>query len=161
MIRLIVAVIGLFIIWVLFFSHFTKTQKILIVFFATLISVVGIWYENASDKPKHNIVQLNEVTNCGVSATHTYRSNFDINLCLQNESKKGHIKRIELAIIAEQCSQLNECVELQRVIRDLSISVLPNSSKKLTENLSFNQVDKDQGNIQWRFETQFVKAINE
>jgi len=130
----------------------------LIVFFATFISVASIWYENSFHKPKDNIVQLNQVVNCGVSATHTYRSNFDINLCLQNQSKIGRIKRIGLVIIAEQCSQADECVELQRVTRDLSINVLPNSLKELTENLSFNQVDKDQENIQWRFETQFVKA---
>lgn len=161
MIRLIVAVIGLFIIWVLFFSHFTKKQKVLIVFFATLMSVVSIWYESASDKPRDNIVQLDQVTNCGVSAVHTYRSNFDINICLKNESSKGHIKRIQLVIIAQQCFQSDECTELQRISRDLSVNVLPNSSKALTENLSFNQIGKDQNNIKWQFEVESVKAVNE
>jgi len=161
MIRLLVAAVGLFVIWVLFFSHFTKNQKILIVFFATFISVVSIWYENAADKPKHNIVQLNQVISCGVSAAHTYRSNFDINLCIRNESTAGHIKRLELAIIAEQCLQTNECSELERVKRDLSVNILPDSSQTLMENLSFNQVDREQANIQWRFEVEAVKAVNE
>ena len=161
MIRLIVALIGAFVIWVLFFSHFSKKQKIAIVFFAVMICISGIWYENASDKPRHNIVQLDEIVSCGVSAVHTYRSNFDISLCLQNQSKQGHIKRIKLAIIAEQCSELDGCTELQRVIRDLSVDVPPNSFKTLIENLSFNQLDRGQENIKWRFETEFVKAKNE
>ena len=161
MIRLIVAIVGAFVIWVLFFSHFSKNQKISIVFFAVMICVSSIWYENASDKPKHNIVLVNDVVNCGVSAIHTYRSNFNISLCVQNQSQQGHIKRIGLDIIAEQCAQLDECIELQRVTRDLSVNVLPSSSRELVENLSFSKVDPGQKNVQWRFETQFVKATNE
>ena len=158
MIRLIIAVIGLFIIWVLFFSILPKERKILLVALSLILSVFGIWYESDAGKPQAGFVKAAQIVSCGVSAEHSYRSNFDISLCLENTAEQGHVKRIELAIIAAPCNGLNQCSELQRVVRGLQVDLLPASSTTLSQNLSFDKIGNEQANVKWAFEVLSVKA---
>lgn len=158
MIRIILALIAVFIIWVLFFSKFTKERKIVIVALVVVVSFLGVWYESSVGKPRLNIVEPSQIINCGVSAEHSYRTNFDINLCVQNTSEFAKVKRLELSIIAQQCTTLSECIELQRVVRDLSVELTPNSSIMLKQNLSFNNVAPDLEGVKWSFIVNAVKA---
>lgn len=158
MIRVIITLIAAFIVWLLFFSKFSKERKITLVALALVLSFLGFWFENSVGKPRINIVKPNQIINCGVTAKHSYRSNFDINLCVQNAAEFGRVRRLELSIIAEQCAESGECVELQRVARDLSVDVLPQSSISLIQNLSFNDVDPGLKGVRWSFITRSVKA---
>lgn len=158
MIRVFIALIGVFIIWVLFYSKFKKERKIALVALAVILSTLGIWFESSVGKPRTNIIEPDQVINCGVIAKHSYRTNFDIQLCVQNTAEFGRIRRLKLSIIAEQCSGSGECVELQRVARDLSVDVVPQSSISLSQNLSFDDVDSDLKGLRWSFIVRSVKA---
>ena len=158
MIRVIITLIAAFIVWLLFFSKFSKERKITLIVLALVLSFLGFWFENSVGKPRTNIVKPNQIINCGVTAKHSYRTNFDINLCVQNAAEFGRVRRLELSIIGEQCAESGECVELQRVARDLSVDVLPQSSISLIQNLSFNDVDPGSKGVRWYFITRSVKA---
>ena len=158
MIRLLIAVVGLFIIWVLFFSTFSKQRKALLVGVSLVLGIFGLWYESGANKPRAKIVKIEQVVNCGVSAKHSYRSNFDIDLCLENTNEKGNIKRLELAIIAQQCDVQNNCTQLQEVVRSLAIDLPASSKTTLAQNLNFDKVDANQDNVVWSFKTLSVKA---
>ena len=160
MIRLIVAIIGLFILWVLFFSNFSKNQKILLTSLAVLLSVLGFWYESSFNKARQGVVTVDQVVQCGISVEHVYRSNFDIALCIRNNSTKGYIKRIELEIYTQQCLQEN-CIRLESITRDLRLDLRPESEKTLIENLSFKKADKESENINWDFNIKSIHAFYE
>jgi len=161
MIRLIILVIGVFLIWVLFFSNFSKQRKIVIAAIAIVISIFGVWLESTVGKPKSSIVNTADVVSCGVSAVHSYRSNFDLSLCLQNNSANGRVKRIALSIIAAKCTTQDDCREVQRQQRELPIDLAPSAKVTLQQNLSFGLLDPAAVDIVWSTETTMVKAIRQ
>jgi len=158
MIKVIIVLINAFIVWVLFFSKFSKERKIALVASAVILSFLGLWYESGADKPRRNIVNENQIVNCGVKAKHSYRTNFDIELCLRNTAKLGDIKRISLFIIAKKCQGSDECIELERVARDLTVDISAQSSTTLIQNLSFANVESNLQDVEWSFVVRSVKA---
>lgn len=162
MVRLIIVFIGLFLVWVLFFSGFTKDRKILVSAVVALLAVIGIWVESYIEKPSLHIVENNELISCGIEAKHSYRSNYDFILCLHNKANEGHIKRLVFDLVAQQCDVDHQCTELERVQRDLSVDIAPSSTTKLMQNLNFSNVyDAVENNIDhvvWTFEAQIIRA---
>jgi len=131
MIRIIIALIGLF---------------------------FGLWFENNSEKPKSNIVNVADLSSCGISASHSYRSNFDFQWCVQNNASMGHVKRLGFSIVASNCGEPGDCNELQRVQRDLSVDLPAGESRQIKQNLSFSDVDVSLSGIQWSVEIHSTKA---
>ena len=158
MIRIIIAFIGLFLIWVLFFSGFSKDKKALIVAASLVLSMLGIWFESDFNKPKSSAVTNSDVSSCGVLASHSYRSSFDFELCFTNNASFGDITRIGFTLIALNCEKPSACVEVQRVERDLNFDLPMNTSGKLTQNLSFSNVPVSLENTQWSLKVNSVKA---
>jgi len=158
MIRIIIALIALFVVWVLFFSGFSKDRKIVTVVLSIALSLFGFWFESDAGKPKVNIVNVADVKSCGVSAVHSYRSNFDITLCVHNKAAQGHIKRLGFSVIANQCDEFGSCNELQRVRRDLTVDLPVKESQTIKQNLSFSEVNRDLQGIEWSLEIHSVKA---
>ena len=159
MIRLIIILIAIFLIWVLFLSGFEKRRKIIISVVAVLICAAGMGWESYSKKPRSNLISATELISCGVRAEHSYRSNYDIQICLENTANKGRIKRIDMTIKAEQCIEGTDCKELESVARSLSVDIAPQTSTTLKENLSFKLVNKAVADLQWSIEVLAVKAI--
>ena len=158
MIRLIIIVIAIFLIWVFFFSGFEKRRNILVSVVAVLICAAGMGWESYSKKPRSNLVNATQLVSCGVQAEHSYRSNYDLQICLNNTASEGRIKRIDMTISAQQCDAGN-CAVIEQVARSLSVDIAPQASSTLRENLSFKQVDKDTAGLQWSIEVLAVKAI--
>jgi len=159
MIRLLIAVIGLFLIWVLFLSSFTKQRKILITVIALLMTVIGVWLESNTGVPRANIVSTDDISSCGVIAKHSYRSNFDLDICIRNNASDGQVKRLTLLIVAEKCSSSDNCLILEQVQRDASVNIAPNSDARLSQNLSFDKVDPAAAEVIWSVEIVSVKAV--
>lgn len=163
MIRLIIIAIAIFLIWVLFFSSFEKRQKIAIAIVAILICAVGALWERHTKKPRSNLVSVTQLVSCGVQAKHSYRSNFDLDICLNNIGTVGSVKRVDMEIKAIQCAGDNaadrDCIVLESVARSLSVDIAPQTTEILKENLSFKLVDKDASGLQWGIEVTAVKAI--
>ena len=116
-------------------------------------------WESYSKKPKRNLVSASQVVSCGVQAQHSYRSNYDIQICLENTASKGRIKRIDMTINAQQCENNQNCAEIESVTRSLSVDIAPQTSSTLKENLSFKSVEKDIPGLQWSIDVSAVKAI--
>lgn len=159
MIRLIIIAIAIFLIWVLFFSGFEKRRKIIISVIAVLICVAGMGWESFSKKPRSHLIATEQVVSCGVQAEHSYRSNYDLQICIENTASKGHVKRIDMTVNAQQCGNNADCEVLESVTRSLSVDIAPQSSTTLQENLSFKSVDKNATGLQWGIEVLAVKAL--
>lgn len=159
MIRLIISVIAIFLIWVLLFSGFEKRRKIAISVLAILICAVGMVWESYTKKPRANRVATEQLVSCGVQAQHSYRTNYDLLICLSNTASEGQIKRIDIQIIAQTCIEGSDCKVLETVARSLSVDIAAKSSVTLKENLSFKLVDQATNEIQWGVRVLAVKAI--
>jgi len=68
MIRLIIIAIGLFILWVLFLSSFEKRRKIIIAIAAVVVLIAGLILDGWGKKPRSNIVNIDQIEVCGVTA---------------------------------------------------------------------------------------------
>jgi len=85
-------------------------------------------------------------------------------VCFSNNAERGTIKRVQFAVIAEKCSNPNECVQLDRVERDVPFELAPQNTGNLVQNLSFRNVepqeaiDSKNGQIRWSAEVMQVKA---
>jgi len=161
MIRLIIIAIGLFIIWVLFFSGFEKRRKIILAIVAVVLLIAGLILDGWGKNPRSNIVNINELSVCGVTAQHSYRSNFNLEICLQNNSNTGAVKRVALVISAADCSAGELCTELQNVTRDFPIDLASDTKLVVEQNLAFDKVSPDNKTVKWSVQPVSVKAVRE
>ncbi|NND80990.1 MAG: hypothetical protein HKN50_01045 [Gammaproteobacteria bacterium] len=158
MIRLIIPVLGLILIWLLFFSGFSKQRRILISLTLVLLTGAGLWWEQAGKTPRADLMPLSQLQACGASGQHSYRTNFDIEFCLLNASENFIVKRVSLDFIALQCDA-GRCAELQRISRDVAIELLPFAQTTLVENLRFEAVSPSSNEVVWNVEPTAVKAV--
>ena len=159
MIRLILLAVGAFIVWVLFLSEFTKQQKITICIAALLICTAAMWFEQSSQTPKDGVMSVSELADCGVRSKHTYRTNFDIQFCLRNNSSGATAKRIAMSFVAMSCESGN-CQEIQVINKDLGLSLEPQEQVTLTENLNFDKVEPALDSVVWIAKVVAVKALD-
>ncbi len=148
MVRVIILLVFLFLVWVLYGSGFEKPRKIRICVIAVILCAIGIWLDGYDKRNISNLIDLNEVSICGLSAEHSYRSNFDLIACVKNSAAKGTITRLNLRVIATQCVD-QQCNELQAVERNILVNIPPNTEVELEQNLSFDKVNPSANNVQW------------
>lgn len=159
MIRLILVAIGIFIVWVLFLSGFSKRQKIIICLAALLICVAGMWFEQSSQTPKEGVISLSEIVDCGVTSKHSYRTNYDIEFCLRNNSLSATAKRVAISFAALNCEAGN-CEEIQVINKDVALSLEPEQQITRTENLNFDKVEESLESVVWIAKVVSVKALD-
>ncbi|MBX2849051.1 MAG: hypothetical protein KTR16_12070 [Acidiferrobacterales bacterium] len=159
MIRLILIAIGIFIIWVLFLSKFNKKKKIAVCVAALAICIAGLWFDQSSRTPKENIISKSELVDCGVSAKHSYRTNFDIEFCLRNLSTSATARRVAMSFVALDCID-GSCEELQVMTKEVPLSLAPETEITLEENISFDKVDASSETVVWVAKVMSVKALD-
>lgn len=157
MIRVIIVLVFLFLVWVLYVSGFEKPRKIRISVIALILCAIGFWFDGYDKRQLRNFVSIEDVASCGVSAKHSYRTNFDLAICVQNNAEKGTINRLNIAIIASQC-EAQTCTQLQRVERSTLVNIPPNSTVTLEQNLGFDDVSPVLKGLQWSFDVLETKA---
>ncbi|MEM7358021.1 MAG: hypothetical protein AAF431_02870 [Pseudomonadota bacterium] len=157
MIRIIVLAIGLFVIWMLFFSDFPRKRKIDFTLLALFLVVGGLWLEGRGSTPRMGLIEVEEVVSCGATGERSYLTNFNVDHCLQNNSTSASVKRLGLKFSALACAD-GECTELESVEKDLQIEIAPQETINNTENIAFNKVPKDAENLSWEVEVVSVKA---
>jgi len=159
MIRLIIAFIGVFLIWVVFFSESSKNQKTAIVVISLLLCILGFWFESNLGKPRADVVQASQIETCGVVASHSYRSNFDLDLCLKNNADEGDVTRLSFTIAAQRCNDQGVCDQIQSIDRALLVDLPAKETLQLKQNLSFSELDPSLEDVQWSVTIHSVKAI--
>ncbi|MFT6407368.1 MAG: hypothetical protein ACJAQ6_000779 [Arenicella sp.] len=157
MIRVIILLIFLFLVWVLYASGFERLRKIRICIIALVVSAIGFWFDGYYKRELDNLVDVSQVQVCGVSSEFSYRTNYNLTICVQNDASGATVSRLKVAAIASNCAA-QSCVEVQRVERDMLVNIAPLSRVQLEQNLSFTNVSPDQSNIQWSVEVLEVKA---
>ncbi len=158
MIRVIIVLVFLFLVWVLYVSGFEKPRKIRISIIALILCGIGFWFDGYDKRQVSNFVSIDDVVSCGVNAEHSYRTNFDLAICVQNNAEKGTISRLNMAVIASQCDA-QTCTQLQRVERSMLVNIPPKSLSTVDQNLSFDDVSPLLTNVQWSFEILETKAL--
>lgn len=157
MIRLIILALGVFVIWVLFVSEFDRRRKVLITIAAVFVAALGLWFGQASQAPRTGIVSTADIVTCGVNVSHSYRSNFDIDFCLENRSADGTVKRLGLEFQASSCIQ-PECEKVQSVTKEIPVDIAPGTRLQRVENLRFDAVDP-QADVIWSVQPVLIKAV--
>lgn len=159
MIRLVILALALFIIWLIFASNFSLQRKKIIVVAVVVLSAFGLWFEQRGETPKQGRISPDDIQPCGVTANHSYRSNFDIDFCLHNTSTVLTVKRIELKFLAQRCTE-GQCSELQAVNKEVPLILAPSSKVSSRENLQFDLLDPTDHSIVWTVQPITVKAVN-
>lgn len=150
MIRLIIVVVVIFFIWLLYILSLERKKKVVIAVIALILCGIAIWFESYDQTARDGVVALDSLEVCGVEGKHTYRSNFDVSICLENKDSEGTVKIVTMAVLAEQCSGANaECVLLKKAQRDFSLVLVPTERSVLTRNMDFKGVDPSLENVRW------------
>ncbi|GAA6137026.1 hypothetical protein NBRC116583_07730 [Arenicella sp. 4NH20-0111] len=159
MIRLIIALLGIIMLWVWLFSPLGKRPRIVLTIFSMVLAVCLALFEAYSHKPRENLITVSEIQQCGLSVSHRYRSDYRVSLCLKNDSGSANVKRIVFKVIASRCTGAASCEVVEEVSRDIPVSIVPNTSVELMETLRFEQVQPQEKEVVWAAEVVSVKAI--
>jgi len=157
-IRLIVLIVFLFLIWVLFASGFERRRKIYVSVASVVLCVAILLIDGYSKRESTALIANTDIKVCDVSAKHTYRSNFDVYICLKNTHQTVTLSRLNMEVIASECVA-NECQELQRVPRDIPIQLQALSEIEISQNLSFDKVSSTNPNLQWSLKIITTKGV--
>ena len=158
MIRLIIALIGIFLLWLWFLSPFGKRTKIITTVLAIALSIALASYESYDNKPRTGLISLNQINICGLDAKHSYRSDYKVQLCLENKAS-GTVKRVAFAVTAKKCDATDNCTELETVVRSMPLTIEPGQKYELAETLRFEEVPASAQDITWSVDLTEVKAI--
>lgn len=157
MIRVVVLLIGVFLIWVLFFSWMSKKKKIYLTVTCVALCVAALILDSYRDSPRNGIVQVSQIELCGVQAKHSYRTNFDIDICMKNIADLGTVKRIQYEIIAQSCDAAGQCEEIQRVKRDRQAEISNSQQVTISDNVNMTEVNPDSAN-HWKVDVLSLQA---
>lgn len=158
MIRLIVLLVFLFLLWVLFASGFERRRKIVVSVIAVLACLATLVFDGYTKRESNSLIANSDIHTCGISAQHTYRTNFDVTICLVNKHPSATLSRLEMQVIASSCEASN-CTEVQRVTRDIPMQLGASARQNLIQNLSFDAVNSDAQNINWSVEIITTKGL--
>ena len=158
MIRVIIFIVFIFIVWVLYASGFEKGRKIRISLIALVLCGFGFWFDGYDRREITNLVGLSDVENCGVVAEYSYRTNFDLTICVKNKAAKGILSRLTFAAVVSQCDN-GVCSELQRVVRSLPVKIAPASQVNLEQNLSFDKLSPEHRALNANYESNLELSI--
>ena len=158
MIRLIIFFIGAVLLWILFLSGMSKRLKIILSLSMITILIAGVWYDNYGETPRNGLLATEQIVSCGVTAEHSYRSDYKIRFCLMNKSKVATSKRLELRFVAFDCSS-QPCKKIESVIKEVNFEIAPEQQVKSEASLAFDLLLPNQYNIEWKVEVVSVKAV--
>ncbi len=103
------------------------------------LSIALIGYETYDGKPRSGLINVADVQVCELSAQYSYRSDYEISLCLQNTASTT-VKRVQFDITVSQCVTGDECTELETVTRDIPVSIDPGKRAQLIQTLRFDKL---------------------
>jgi hypothetical protein len=160
MIRLVILLLFLILFWLLIASGFERRRKIVIGLLLVGLALGGFLFDGYDKRELSNLIDVSQVQSCGVTAKHSYRTNYDLELCIQNLASTGSISRLNMAITAQKCppSKDQACLQIDRVVRDILVKITAKSQVIVLQNLSFKQVDPNDTEVQWELEILSTKA---
>ena len=156
------------IVWLMFFSGFSKRARIIASLALTAVLFLGLWLEDAGKNPRTNLIKPEQISVCGVSGEFSYRSNYNVTICLRNESPDSELRRIVLGIAALDCAG-GECTEVERVEKQIQLVLAPGEQSEIVQNLRFDKLphadpaavaDDSTSTTKWAVEVAQVWALD-
>ena len=158
MIRLLIPLVAIILIWILFFSSFSKKLRIALSSALLLLTILALWLDTSGRGVTTSRVDASDIEICGVSGNFSYRRNYNLDLCLYNRSKRGVVQRLTLKVDAFACQegQEGDCDKIESVEETISLTIP--SGEKIThvENLAFNKLPQDLNTP--KFEAKVIKV---
>lgn len=137
MVRLLIPIVAIAIIWLLLFSSFSKRVRISASLALVVLMVFGLWLDTNDKALSTKLVSAEQIVSCGVKATPTYRSNYDLELCLENTADFGTVQRLQMRYSALSCVAAT-CETLVATEERLSLSLASGQRVVHTENVAFS-----------------------
>ncbi|MEO0369444.1 MAG: hypothetical protein AAF197_11790 [Pseudomonadota bacterium] len=158
MARLLILFVAILLVAILFFSRLEKTPKYLLASAVVFLTVVGLWWETAATNPRNGIIEATQLRSCGLGVSHSYRTNFDIELCVDNTHESASVRRFDFTLAAYQCGEGGDCSLIQQVTKSRPITIAPQSQVQIIDNMEFGQVEPD-ATTDWRVSIHDVLGV--
>jgi hypothetical protein len=136
MVRLLIPLVAIILIWLLFFSSFSKRIRIGASIILISLTVLGLWLDTNGRSINTSRVTPAEVESCGVSGSFSYRSNYNLKLCLKNNAASATVHRLSVQVDALACSN-GECEVQDSVDEVINLRIEAGEQIEHIENLSF------------------------
>lgn len=127
-------------------SPFTRRSKTIATLVAVVAAISVVMYEAYQNKPRAGLINPTQLQICGVSVRQSYRSDYKVDLCLENGS--DHIvRRVKFLLTSEQCSASGSCQTVEAVARDLPVTIAAKQTTQLNETLRFDVLAEIDSNV--------------
>jgi len=158
MIRLIIALIGILLLWLWVASPFTKRVKIIGTVVAMAAAIAAVAYEIYDNKPRQGLITADQLTVCNLKVSHSYRSDYKVELCIKNDSK-ATLKRLSFLVSAERCDTQGACQAIETASADIPVTLATGGEKTINQTLRFERIASDDNAVSWSFKVVKIKAI--
>ncbi len=160
MIRVIVAVIGLLILWMWLATKLKQNAKIVVSVTAFALIVGLLAYDSYRSTPRTGVAIPEQILLCGLKVEHHYRSDYKLSLCFENTSEAALVRRLKFDVVAslemdgEQQSLINT--------RDLAVNIKAGELSRIEDIVTFKQLDPAfMDDVSWSVKIQAVKALTQ
>ena len=167
MIRVILFFLSAALVWILLFSKFTQRQRIVGAIALFVVSVVAMWLTAQYDKPRSGVITAANVEVCDFSMAYSYRTNYDLVLCLKNTHESATLRRIEFEVTAKRCPENQteqsdkECTVVQSVSKSRPLTIKSGQTLTIQDSLDFDQVPEEgDPSINWTIDILTTRAVN-
>mgnify|MGYP005988837757 FL=1 len=140
MLRLLLILLAAVLVWILYFSTFERRNKIIMSVSLFVLTISTLWFDSYLSKPKSNKIDISQVAVCGLNVQYSYRTNYNIELCLKNNHPSATLRRVAFELTAQVCSSDGECTSLQTKSKSRPVEVAAGKEITLADSMSFEQV---------------------
>ena len=84
---------------------------------------------------------------CGVQGEFSYRTNYNLSLCLRNTAERGVVNRLKVKFIAQNCQK--QCDAIATKTEEITLLLPAGTQIQHIENLSFEQLPPSVESLQW------------
>ena len=154
MLRVLLLILAVVIIWILFFSGFEKRTRIIASVSLFVVSVFALWFDSYLSNPRSDKIAAQSITVCDLDVRYSYRTNYEVRLCVQNDDPAVTLRRVEFEITAQVCDSDEQCTRLQSVSKSRPVVIAPGASAVLEDSIRFDAVaqfaDSESAQIEWQ-----------
>ncbi len=140
MLRVLLVILAVALIWILFFSDFEKRKRLVFACALFFVSVFAMWFDSYLSNPRSDKIALDSVAVCGLDVAYSYRTNYEVKLCVENQASDATLRRVAFEVSAQVCDETDECASLQTVSKSRSVSVQPGANVTLIDSMAFDMV---------------------
>ncbi len=140
MLRVLLLLLTVVLVWILLFSKFEKRTRILVSIALFVSTIFILWFDSYLSAPRSDKIALSDIEVCDLNVNYSYRTSYDIELCLKNNHPSAVLRRVTFAISAQVCASETECTSVQTQSKSRPLEIPPGEQVTLVDNMMFDQV---------------------